>query len=56
MFVRRIKKINLHDTIIEQNEFYNGNIFETNISSVIAQGLGTAGSGHEYKKTIQGLA
>lgn len=50
MFVHRIKKINLHDTIIEQNEFYNGNIFETNISSVFAQGLGTAGS--DCKRTI----
>lgn len=56
MFVRKIKKINLHDTIIEQNEFYNGNIFETNISSVVAQGLGTAGSGHDCKRTIRGLA
>lgn len=50
MFVHRIKKINLHDTIIEQNEFYNGNIFETNISSVVAQRLETAGS--QYKGTV----
>lgn len=53
MFVHRIKKINLHHTIIEQNEFYSGNIFETNISSVVAQGLGTAGS--DCKRTIWGL-
>lgn len=52
MFAHRTKKINLHDTITEQNEFYNDNIFEIDTSSVVAQGLVTAGSGHDWKRTI----